>query len=159
MRHLLGGLLDREPADLGHRHAAAAADAAAKNPELTLWKTLKAELTGANGSTYFESGMKGTLLPTLKGKVVSMTPAVGKPKTVMMALEDGTTADATLKFEAALPGKVDIGTELSFEGVPQSYTASPYMVVFAVDKDKLHGWTGKNAPAAPVHHRAKPAAK
>jgi hypothetical protein len=26
------------------------------------------------------------------------------------------------------------------------------MVVFAVEKDKLHGWTGKNAPA-PVHHR------
>jgi len=29
------------------------------------------------------------------------------------------------------------------------------MVVFAVEKDKLHGWTGKNAPA-PVHHRTRP---
>jgi len=122
-----------------------AADAAAKNPELTLWKTLKAELTGANGAAYFDSSMKGALLPTLKGKVVSMTPAL-KPKTVVMALEDGTTADATLKFETALAGKVDVGTELSFEGVPDSYTASPFMVVFAVEKDKLHGWTGKNAP-------------
>lgn len=144
---------------ISQRKEKEAADAAAKNPELTLWKTLKAELTGANGATYFESSMKGALLPTLKGKVVSMTPAVGKPKTVVMALEDGTTPDATLKFETALPGKVDIGTELSFEGVPASYTASPYMVVFAVEKDKLHGWTGKNAPPAPVHHRAKPAAK
>jgi hypothetical protein len=98
--------------------------------------------------------MKSALLPTLKGKVVSMTPAL-KPKTVVMALEDGTTPDATLKFETALPGKVDVGTELTFEGVPESYTASPFMVVFAVEKDKLHGWTGKNAPA-PVHHRAKP---
>jgi tetratricopeptide (TPR) repeat protein len=127
----------------------AAAAAAAANPELTLWKNIKAELTGANGASYFDSSMKGALLPTLKGKVVSMTPAL-KPKTVVMALEDGTTADATLKFETPLAGKVDVGTELSFEGVPESYTASPFMVVFAVEKDKLHGWTGKNAP---VTHR------
>ncbi len=28
----------------------------------------------------------------------------------------------------------------------ESYTGSPYMVVFNVEPDKLHGWTGKNAP-------------
>ena len=132
--------------------AQAAADAA--NPQLTMWKNLKTALTGADGANYFESSMKGALLPTLKGKVVSMTPAL-KPKTLVMALEDGTTPDATLKFETALAGKVDVGTELTFEGVPESYTASPFMVVFAVEKDKLHGWTGKNAPA-PVHHRTRP---
>ena len=46
---------------------------------------------------------------------------------------------------------------LTFEGVPESYTASPFMVVFKVDKDKLHGWTGKaEAPVrkAPVRKRA-----
>ena len=86
---------------------------------------------------------------TLKGKVVKLEPET-KPKTVVLALEDGTTPDATLKFEMPLPGKVDPGTELSFEGVPESYTASPYMVVFNVEPYKLHGWTGKNA--APVHH-------
>jgi tetratricopeptide (TPR) repeat protein len=132
--------------------AQAAADAA--NPQLTMWKNLKTALTGSDGANYFESSMKGALLPTLKGKVVSMTPAL-KPKTLVMALEDGTTPDATLKFETALAGKVDVGTELTFEGVPESYTASPFMVVFAVEKDKLHGWTGKNAPA-PVHHRTRP---
>ena len=93
--------------------------------------------------------MKGALLPTLKGKVVKLEPEL-KPKTVVLALEDGTTADATLKFEMPLAGKVDPGTELSFEGVPESYTDSPYMVVFNVEPDNLHGWTGKNAP--PAHH-------
>ena len=126
---------------------------AAKNPELTLWKNIKAALTGADGANYFSSSMKDALLPTLKGKVVSLEPAT-KPKTIVMALEDGKTPDATLKFETPLAGKVDPGTELSFEGVPQSYTTSPFMVVFNVEKDKLHGWTGKNAPA-PVHHRPK----
>ena len=129
-----------------------AAEDAAKNPELTLWKNLKAELTGPDGANYFNSSMKGAQVPTLKGKVVKLEPET-RPKTIIMALEDGTTPDATLKFEMALPGKVDPGTELSFEGVPRSYTASPFMVVFDVEPDKLHGWTGKNAP---VHH---PAAK
>jgi hypothetical protein len=102
--------------------------------------------------------MKDALLPTLKGRVVSMTPAL-KPKTIVLAMDDGstppnTTGDATLKFDAPLAGKVDVGTELTFEGIPESFTASPLMVVFNVEKDKLHGWTGKNTPTAPVHHRA-----
>ena len=118
---------------------------AASHPELTLWKSIKTQLTGADGATYFGSSMKDAQLPTLKGKVVKLTPEV-KPKVLVLALEDGTTPDATLKFEMPLAGKVDVGTELSFEGVPESYTASPYMVVFNVDPDKLHGWTGKNAP-------------
>ncbi len=128
-----------------------AAEDAAKNPELALWKNLKAELTGPDGANYFNSSMKGAQVPMLKGKVVKLEPET-KPKTIIMALEDGTTPDATLKFEMALPGKVEPGTELSFEGVPQSYTASPFMVVFDVEPDKLHGWTGKNAP--PVHRAA-----
>jgi tetratricopeptide (TPR) repeat protein len=130
------------------------------HPQEALWKSVKAALTGADGANYFSTSMKDSQVPTLKAKVVSLQPAV-KPKTILVAVEDGTnnteTADATLKFEAALPGKVDPGTELTFEGVPESYTASPLMVVFNVDKDKLHGWTGKNAAPAPVHH--KPRAK
>jgi tetratricopeptide (TPR) repeat protein len=133
-------------------------EAAAKaNPSLALWKQIKEALTGPMGDAYFGSNMKDALLPTFTGKVVSLEPAT-KPKKIVLAIEDGTTPDATLEFEAALPGKVDPGTELSFEGVPSGYTASPFMVTFKVEKDKLHGWTGTNpAPARrPVH---KPAAK
>jgi tetratricopeptide (TPR) repeat protein len=124
----------------------------AKNPQLLLWKNIKMQLTAADGATYFNSSMKGALLPTLKGKVVKLDPEV-KPKTVVLALEDGTTPDATLKFEMPLAGKVEPGAELTFEGVPDSYTATPYMVVFSVEPDKLHGWTGKNAPKAPVRKK------
>jgi hypothetical protein len=124
----------------------------AKNPQLKLWKDIKSQLTGADGATYFSSSMKDAMLPPLKGKVVKLEPEV-KPKTVTLALEDGTTPDATLKFEMPLAGRVDPGTELTFEGVPQSYTAMPYMVVFAVEPDKLHGWTGKNAPRPAAAHK------
>jgi hypothetical protein len=103
--------------------------------------------------------MKDAQLPPLKGKVVKLEPAV-KPKTILIAMEDGksdgSTADATLKFEMPLPGMVEPGTVLTFEGVPESYTASPLMVVFNVEKEKLTGWTGKNAP--PVR-RAAPTKK
>jgi len=128
----------------------AQAEKDAQNPQLALWKQLKGTLTSAEGAGYFNDKMKDALVPTLKGKVVSMQPAL-KPKTIVLALEDGTTADATLKFDTPLAGKVEPGTELSFEGVPQSYTSAPFMVVFNVDKDKLHGCTGKNTPVAPHH--------
>ena len=121
---------------------------AAKDPQLTLWKNIKAQLTAADGANYFNSSMKDALLPTLRGKVVKLDPET-RPKVVYLSLEDGTTADATLRFDPALAGKVEPGTVLSFEGVPESYTASPFMVVFKVEKDKLHGWTGQGA--APVH--------
>ena len=125
------------------------------HPQEALWRSIKEALTGPDGANYFNNNMKDTAVPTLKGKVVKLEPE-NKPKVIVLAMEDGKSdgrvGDATLKFEAALPGKVDAGTELTFEGVPESYTTSPFMVVFNVDKDKLHGWTGKNAPA-PVHRR------
>jgi tetratricopeptide (TPR) repeat protein len=133
----------------------------AEHPLEARWKTLKMALSAPDGPMYFDTGMKGAMLPTLKGKVVKLEPPL-KPKMVLVALEDGksdgTTADATLKFEMALPGKVDVGTELSFEGVPESFTQTPFMVVMTVDKDALHGWTGKNAPPGPRGH-AHPASQ
>jgi len=143
--------------------AASAADEDKWNSEHPLearWKTLKMALSAPDGVMYFEMGMKGAMLPTLKGKVVKLEPAV-KPKTVLVALEDGksdgTTADATLKFEMPLAGKVDVGTELTFEGVGESFTQSPFMVAMTVDKDNLHGWTGKNEPAPVRRPRPRPA--
>jgi tetratricopeptide (TPR) repeat protein len=154
------------PAGFSIKNANELAQAAAANedeynkshPAEALWASLKMALTGADGENYFNMNMKGTEIPTLlKGRVIKLEPAM-KPKTILLAMEDKsnntTTADATLKFEMPLAGKVDEGTELSFEGVAESYTANPFMVVFTVDKDKLQGWTGKNEPTT----RRRPAA-
>ena len=156
------------PADFKIKNASEIAQAQYANeeeynkahPSEALWANLKMTLTGPTGAMYFDMNMKGSEVPTLKGHVIKLEPAV-KPKTILLAMEDKTnntvTADATLKFDMPLPGKVEEGTELSFEGVPESYTADPFMVVFNVDKDKLHGWTGKNE--APVHHRRPASSK
>jgi tetratricopeptide (TPR) repeat protein len=142
-------------ADILEANQKKAEEEAKKNPQGALWASIRDQLQGADGQNYFNSSMKEALLPggangvsSFKGKVVSMEPAT-KPKSVVIAIENP-AGDATLKFETPLPGKVDPGTELSFEGVPDSFTANPFMVIFSVEaKEHLHGWTGTNPkPAA-----------
>lgn len=122
-----------------------------EHPELALYKNLKDTLTGPDGASYFNDKMKGSLVPGIKGKVISLEPATN-PKTVVLGVLDPNVPDTTLKFDTALPGKVEPGTELTFDGEAVSYTASPFMIVFKGEKDKLKGWTGK-AAAAPVRRR------
>lgn len=133
------------------------------HPDLALWNTIKTALMAPDGQSYFDSSMKGAMLPggangvqKFKGTVISMEPAV-RPKTVVIGIANATTPDATLKFAAPLPGKVEPGTVLSFSGVAESYSTNPFMVTFNVERKDLEGWTGTNpAPARrPVHRRTK----
>src|SRR5262249_43769647 len=107
------------------------------------------------GDTYFEA-MKGALLPgepgkqkgfeKFKAKLISMDPP-NKPKTLVLGLEKPDVADVTLKFEEPLPGTMEPGAELQFEGAPVSFTKEPFMVTFEVDYTdlkQLEGWTGTN---------------
>jgi len=129
-----------------------------KNPSLALWMNLKQALTAADGDQYFSNNMKGAEVPggaggvqTFKAKLVSAKPEL-HPKQLVVAVADGSTPDATLNLDAALPGKAEPGIEIEFSGVPASYTKDPYNVTFDVEKKKINGWTGKDA--APVRHRA-----
>jgi len=130
-----------------------------KNPALALWMNLKAALTAADGQQYFDANMKGAEVPggaggvqTFKGKLISSKPAL-HPKQLVLSLGDGTTPDATLNLDAALPGKADAGVEIEFAGVPSAFVKDPFMVTFDVEKKKVVGWPGKDAPA-PRHHTA-----
>lgn len=123
------------------------------NPMLALWRKIKLGLTGAGGQEYFDSGMKGALLPgnvegvaKFKGKLVSMTPAL-RPKELVLAIEKSETPDVTLKLDGTLPGKMESGAEIEFEGVAAAFSKEPFMVTFDVEKSKIVGWTGKNTPA------------
>jgi hypothetical protein len=152
------GFAIESAANLTAKKQQAEEEEAKKNPALTMWKNLKDTLTGPDGANYFNTGMKDAELPVeLTGKLISADPPV-KPKTLVLSILDGTTPDATLKFDTPLPGKVEPGATLSFKGVAESYTANPYMVTFKVEKDKLKGWTGK--AEAPVRKPVRrPAAK
>ena len=112
------------------------------HPERALWKDLRAALTTEGGETYFETKMKDALVPRLKGKLVSATPAV-KPKELTLAIENP-AGDVILKLDGSLPGKMEPGGELEFEGIARSFSKDPFMVTFETDKAKVSGWTGKN---------------
>jgi tetratricopeptide (TPR) repeat protein len=117
------------------------------NPQLALWMNIKNQLTAANGEQYFETSVKDAAVPKLRGKVISMKPAV-RPKELVLGIEKADTPEVTLKLETPLPGKAEPGTEIQFEGLPKTFTKEPFMVTFEVDsKDKIQGWPAQ-APAA-----------
>jgi hypothetical protein len=125
------------------------------NPMLAQWRDLKTILTGDGGQAKFDADIKDSALPKFSGKIISMTPAL-KPKSIVIAVEKDGVADCTLTFEAALPGKMEPGETLTFEGIAKSFTKDPYMLTMEVEKDKLEGWTGKNAPGrGPVQQKKK----
>src|SRR5581483_1069150 len=136
------------------------------HPDLGLWQTaIKEPLLKDGGEAYFEMNVKGALLPggangvpKFKGKIVSMTPET-KPKQIVLAVEQPNVPDATLELSEALPGKMEPGEELQFEGVAKSYTKQPFMLVFDVDPKQIEGWTGKNPAPARGKSKAKAKAK
>ena len=123
------------------------------NPMLALWQSVKGQLTGDNGSSYFDSSVKGALLPggaggvtKFKGKLIAAKP-VKNPKELVIGIVDANVGDATLVFEEPLVGSAPVGTDLEFEGVPSAFTASPFMLTFDVEAANLVGWP---APAPPA---------
>ncbi len=128
------------------------------NPQLALWKSVKDALLGPGAQEYFNTHMKGAEIPELKGKLIEAKPE-SRPKTLILAIENGTTPDATLNFEEALPGKMEPGAELSFKGIASGYTANPFIVTFDVEKKNVTGWKGVTTPVRRAPVRKAPAAK
>jgi hypothetical protein len=117
------------------------ADAFAKsNPELATWKNIKDNLA-AQGAPFFEN-MKGAELPLLLGVIADAKPAChSKTLTVYVPMADNTakTPEITIKFETALSGKPEVGSQIKFVGVGDSFTASPFMLTLTAEKDKIQG--------------------
>ncbi len=129
------------------------------NPMLAMWMNIKKELSSPNGEQYFESSVKGALLPggaggvqRFKGKVIEHKPAKN-PKEIVLGISDATTREVTLKLETPfLVGKADPGTDIEFEGVVSGFAKDPFMVTFDVEKkEQISGWP---APAPPAKKAA-----
>lgn len=106
------------------------------NPGLALWKTLKGELTGANGQQFFDANMKGAKVPggaegveKFRGTLVTARPAV-RPTELVVAVTDPSTPEVTLKLDKALAGRPVAGSQVEFDGVPESFTKEPFMITF-----------------------------
>jgi hypothetical protein len=115
-----------------------AEDFAKANPELAQWKNIKDNLV-AQGAPFFEN-MKGAELPQLLGVIADAKPAC-RPKTLILYVPTpdnaAKTPEITLKFDTALGGKPEIGSQIKFTGVGDSFAASPFMLTLTAEKDKL----------------------
>ncbi len=154
------GFAIKSTVDLAKEQEAARQAAAAANPMLAFWNQIKESLTGDGSSAYWDA-MKDTGVPggvngvmKFKGKLVSTSPET-KPKELMIAI-GGDMPDAKLVLDEPLPGKMDPGGEISFNGVAKEFSKDPYMVTFEVDPADVEGWTGKGP--APVRGAGKKAA-
>ncbi len=126
---------------------------AKSNPELARWKLLKAELAGANGQQYFDSGMKDAALPKLSGKVVAQTA-----KALTVAI-DGTEPEVTLELAEGTFPKVEPGTPVSWEGVGKAFTKEPFNVTIEVEKSKMTGLPAAAAAKKPAGAKRPAAGK
>ena len=135
------------------------------NPKLALWLKIKGQLLSPDGQKYFDSSMKGAAVPKLKGWLISAKPAV-KSKELMVSMEGkDQAANVTLKLvgtdgttAAPLTGKPDVGTEIEFEGIGDSFTKDPaLMVTFDVEKAKITGLKVEAVapPHRPVHKKSQ----
>jgi hypothetical protein len=129
-----------------------------KNPQLALWMGIKKQLADTNGQQYFETQMKGTGLPKLKGTLVEAKPAC-RPKELLVALSDATHPEVTLKLDMPLTNKPDVGKEIQFDqGEPTAFAQDPFNLTLDTEKDKIEGVTGE-ACAAPKGATKKGVAK
>jgi len=121
-----------------------------ENPQLAIWIQTKQALTAADGETYFNNSVKESKLPKLKGKIVSIEPEVN-PKKVVVGMSDASVAEVTLVMEEKtfLPGKMEAGGEIEFEGVGKEFAKDPFMLTLEIDKDTIYGWTGVATRPAP----------
>ena len=134
---------------------------AADHPDIAFFRTLKEALKGDSGQTYFETGVKDSMLPPqegafkqFKGHVVSQP----SPKELLLALDD-VNGDVTLLLDPPLKAttKIDPGQEISFSGAPESFTKDPFNLKFKVERANVTGLPKDTTPVRrPAPKKAAP---
>lgn len=108
------------------------------NAARALWRSLKNQLTAANGEEYFRMMLENADLPVLIGTLLSATPT-DRPAQLVLNLSGGSTPDATLIFkdqsgrDGHLNGPLAPGSQIQFRGIPVAFTREPFMLKFDVN--------------------------
>jgi hypothetical protein len=124
-------------ADAANKEADALNARIASDPGFGLWYTIRQNLTGDQGDTFFKT-VKNALIPggaqgvrNFSGTVISLD-SPDRPTKVMLGVDDPAKLDATLEFSKPLPASaldaIRAGKKLEFAGVADSYTKDPYML-------------------------------
>jgi len=108
--------------------------------EIAIWRAVKRGLTGDNPAVFWEGTVKGALLPGrvdgvegfFKATVISSEPAE-HPKSIVVAISDQTTPEATLRIHGSLRDSIAAGSTLRFRGVAEEFRPNPFMLTFEVE--------------------------
>ncbi len=134
------GFIIKSTADLAEQKRAALE---ASNPQLALWLKIKTALSQPDGSEYFESGLKGTAVPQLEGRLLDSRPAC-RPRELVIGVpvpDSGETPEPeiTLKLRKPLTGKLEAGQELRWQGVPSAFSQHPFMLTMDAEPGDIEG--------------------
>jgi len=128
------------------------------NPQLALWMKIKGALADPNNPTYFDTELKDSAVPPMKGTLVEAKPAC-KSKELLVAIplpdqQGSPVAEIALKLDTPLTGKPEIGGTIQWTGVPKAFTKDPFMLTMETEKAKVENLKTTPCGAAPVHRPA-----
>ncbi len=105
-----------------------------EGPQRALWMAIRKQLIAPGGDEYFNSNLKGSMLPALKGELISGLFNDGVSK-IVLGLTDPKIPEVTLILHNGLTrvkGEPKPGTEIEFHGVGMDFTKHPFMLTFDV---------------------------
>jgi hypothetical protein len=128
------------------------------NPQLALWMKIKGALADANNPTYFDTELKDSGVPPLKGTLLEGKPAC-KSKELLVAIplpdqQGNPVAEITLKLDAPLAGKPETGGTIQWTGVPKAFTKDPFMLTMETEKAKVENLKTSPCGVAPAKKAA-----
>jgi tetratricopeptide (TPR) repeat protein len=109
------------------------------DPKLYMWMNVKKQLTAPNGTEYFDSQVRNTAMPSMRGYLIAQSPAE-RPDTLVLGISDRGTREVTLKLDTAYRYPAGRGTVLNFQCVPQSFSQSPFNIEFSCEASDVSGW-------------------
>jgi hypothetical protein len=115
------------------------------NRPLALWKSIKYALLSETGQEYFDTGMKGAMVPggangvdMFQGTLVSAKPSSAPSILVLSMIIGEKTPEVTLRLidlegrPTRLNRRIDPGAAVWFHGIGVSFSREPFMVTFDV---------------------------
>jgi hypothetical protein len=112
--------------------------------EKTLWHALRQGLTKDNAAEYWESSVKGALLPGGGAAIprfhgiVASSDAPDHPSLIVIAIQGETEAEITIRIRSGgLQFALPKGSLVRFQGVATSFNKDPFMLTLEATPDDV----------------------
>jgi hypothetical protein len=150
------------PADLKIEKASITIDRVNRGCEMynpqRLWMTIKGILADPHNPTYFDTQLKDSALPLLKGTLVAAKPACQSTELLvaipLRGQQGNPVAEITLKLDAPLTGKPETGGTIQWSGVPKAFTKDPFMLTMETETAMIENLKATPCGPAPARKAA-----